>query len=602
MIRARRLCEQADMPAGARLCAEHTIACAPLLVVLVIASALAPACGGDGATPPGPDGGLDAGDAAADQRTVDGGVNVQPPSCRNARTVCSGNDVVACAGDMPAEVLETCADACSLGRCTTTACLEVEQGGNGISANAARGCRFYGAQVDNIDQEDGKPTMLLISNPATAPAQVRVEMREPGAGWTPARETIVEAGATTRVEVRQPIVNLGLTPGRAFRVDSDAPVTVVVVISDDSDRSSRSSGGTVLRPLQALGLRHLALTAPAQNSAEVARFSGSRAGAGAITVVGTAEQTHVRLRVTAVAAAMEGATLQPRPAGDTTSDDFVLGDGDVLQIFSVDSGGDLTGSSIESDTAVAVFSGNVFTSYGNRVTGGNGADLVLEQLPSLAGWSRRYAGVRLAPSSGCESFFGEGASSWRVLAAVGSTRVTLDPAPGVSLDIPGMAPGTTVFDLAEGQSQAFYVRGSGTDFSLDSTERVLLAQWMDCEPSLSWGVDGRLGGDELAFGLPPGFETEMVIVRERGKLVVLDDTELPAGAFHPISASGALEAARVDAQRLRRCSDAADPCQHRLRGAAFGVTWRGMDVVCSYAVTVPSPSACSLPNVVGCPE
>ena len=64
--------------------------------------------------------------------------------------------------------------------------------------------------------------------------------------------------------------DVGLTAAGAYRVETDGPVLAVQIVSDDVERKARSSGGTVLRPAQALGARYLALTYPGESSAAVA--------------------------------------------------------------------------------------------------------------------------------------------------------------------------------------------------------------------------------------------------------------------------------------------------------------------------------------------
>jgi hypothetical protein len=619
MIRSRRLYEVADIVAGAQLCAARVAQprgrrmgraldlmagrrC-PLVLALVVWGAVTAAAGcGRGS------GNVDAAAGSDVLISPEAGTDLllgdtQMPTCAFARTVCDGKNVYACVDKQRAGMVDECKGACSFGRCTTAACASIE------SAEGVQGCRFYGAQVDNTDADDARPTLLLVSNAGATPATAWVETPAAGGGWgpSPLSETVVvKTGETKRIRISRPLLEVGVNRGGAYRVESDAPVMVVEIVGDDTERTVRSSGGTVLRPLQALGPRYMALTYAGENSLEVARTPGSRDGAGAITIVATAPQTVVHLGVTAVAIAMPGTTLQPRGEGESPAAPFILNDGDVLQVFSIDSAGDLTGSSIDADAAVAVFSGNVFTSYGKPVTGANGGDLVMEQLPPLKSWSASYAGVRLSPQGKCDSFF-EGAGAWRVLATdpdLKGNLVTLKAAADVTFEIDGEPPGSTAFVLGHGMARSFKVRGSAVsapDFELSADRPVLLGQWLDCEPALSWGIDTRFeGSGELPFGVPPGFETEMVVVRTVGKSLLLDGLPLAGDLFRPLAAASLLEVARVPADRLR-CPDQWDACAHRLSGQEFGVSWRGVDVVCSYALTVPTRAACALPNATSCP-
>ena len=62
-------------------------------------------------------------------------------------------------------------------------------------------------------------------------------------------------------------------------------------------------------------------------------------------------------------------------------DQIELGDGDVLQIYSAGDGSDLSGSEILADLPVAVFSGNMTTTYGRSAPGVNSPDMAHEQMP-----------------------------------------------------------------------------------------------------------------------------------------------------------------------------------------------------------------------------
>ena len=554
-------------------------------------------CGTSNGAPSTGDAGLDDAGGPDGANTLDGRdepgtIIVKEPNCETARTVCRGTRVMACAGRNVAEVIEECAASCSLGRCTSRACADAEIG------DAARGCRFYGAQVDNADLDDNRPTMVLVSNAGQSAANVRVETRELQGTWTLSAAAVVRPGGTERLEISRPLIELGLIAGGGYRVESDAPVMVVEIISDDTDRMSRSSGGTVLRPVQALGWRHLAVTAPARNSPEVARTAGGRNGAGAIAIVATMPDTSVQIAVTAVAMAMPGQTLQPLGPGEPPANTFLLQEGDVLQLFSIESAGDLTGSEISADFPVAVFSGNVFTTYGYAVVDANGGDLIVEQLPPVESWGLDYVGARLAPAGTCDSFFGSdsgsGTAEWRVVASQNGTEVTVTPAAGATIEIAGAAAGTTTFGLDRGGSRSFLVRGPNPDVFVHGSHPILPAQWLDCEPALSWGIDTRVVQGELAFGMPPGFESELVVVRDRATPVSLDGKALSNNQFRPVGPDDRWQVARIT--DLGRCLDGWDRCEHRLSGA-FGAAWRGMDVVCSYALTVPSRDPCTLPSV-----
>jgi len=574
-------------------------------LVLVFALGLAGMVAGCGASSTSGLAGRDAGIEATDGRSNDGKViGVQMPSCEHAPTACDGTAVRACVdvppGDggvarQPGDVLELCDSACSLGRCTTTACAGAE-GQDGL-----RGCRFYGVQVDNIDEDDSRNLMLLLSNATSMEVNARVEARDADGTWDTLMTAVIAPAAGTRIELNRPVRDVGLTAAGAYRVETDGPVLAVQIVSDDAERKARSSGGTVLRPAQALGARYLALTYAGENSATVAATPGSRGGAGEITIVATTDDTVVQLELSAAAAVVAGGgVLDPPPA---LYESPPMNEGDVLQVFSTAPEGDLTGTVVTSQMPIAVFSGNVFTTYGYDLSGSNGGDLATEQLPPTASWGVEYVGARLSPQAGCDPFFGTGVGLWRVIAAEDDTRVTISPAVGVSVDGPNL-PTDLKFTLNAAGVQSFWTRGdlkppTPADFVATATGPILLAQWLDCEPGLSWGVDGRLSGGDFNFNLPPGFDPEVIVVRQAGQGITLDGRPLADARFQFASPAQRYEVARLGAADLGPCDDALDRCEHHLVGAAFGVTWRGMDVVCSFAVTAPPAATCALPTA-GC--
>jgi hypothetical protein len=98
--------------------------------------------------------------------------------------------------------------------------------------------------------------------------------------------------------------------------------------------------------------------------------------------------------------------------------------------------------------------------------------------------------------------------------------------------------------------------------------------------------------------LPKGFDHEVVVLRKIGDPLSLDGRPQPPGLFTRVSADAEYEVARLGPQHLDECEDSFDDCDHVLVGPALGVSMRGMDVVCSYALTIPSAQMCVLPNVV----
>jgi hypothetical protein len=481
--------------------------------------------------------------------------------------------------------------ACSLHRCTSTACQASESSGEGIA-----GCLFYTLQVDNVTADENATTSFLVANAGAAPANVTLEVAQPasgGTGWTELGELQVDVGASRRIPVvpvsASPMAALGVIPApqvtavgvtrkAALRIRSDQPVTVSEVESDNVDIPATSSGGTMLLPLQSLGEDHRVITYAQAPTNDVQMTAGSRGGSARVMVVGTQDGTTVRFTPVGPVTGDPSGDLPDIPAGGTH--EVMLDDGDVFQIYSGAMGEDLTGARVFSTAPVAVFAGNISTTYGSNVTGINSADMAHEQMPPLSSWSKSYLAAAMTPqaSIGCTSFFGmDGASIWRVLASHDGTLVKV-AGPGIPL---------ATYPLDTGAVQTLVELGS---FTVTANYPILVTQGIDCEPSLSLAV--AVGATtlltSLPFAVPPSFDLLLEIVRPTGAEILLDGTAIRGAMFQAVG--GTFELASIP---LAPCipTDGSGVCTHLLisssKSGGFGMSLRGMDVGSSFAFTTP---------------
>jgi hypothetical protein len=298
--------------------------------------------------------------------------------------------------------------------------------------------------------------------------------------------------------------------------------------------------------------------------------------------VGTLDGTKVT--VTASSLTTLGPGTQAPGLGPGQSFQLKLDDGDVFQGVTGADGDDLSGSEILADGPVAVFSGNITTTYGRTSPPGAPAvsspDMAHEQMPRVGAWSRRYVAAALPPQAGvCNSLFGlDGASLWRILAASDGTHVSFEAPVGVA----GLPASDTV--LNAGQVLELVVTGGS--FVMTATNPVMMTQGIDCEPTLSLAVpaDGFLAN--LWFATLPGFDQRIAVARPTGQRLELDEVVVPDGMFAAVSPD--IEIASFE---LPACPPSALVCAHHLAGT-FGMTMRGMDVVCSYALTVSPWNGC----------
>jgi hypothetical protein len=487
--------------------------------------------------------------------------------------VCSGLAVKLCDHGMIGEQIADCtaAGACSDGRCISPECAAAE------AKKTVVGCRFFTVEADNVDTDAYAATAFVVTNPGADPATVSLEQAISAGVWGGGSSMTVGPGASLRV----PVAGLqfpksGLSDSSALRLISNRPVTIAQIESDDLTHDATSSGGTMLLPEHVLGNHYFVMAYPHQRTTAIMSLPGGPSGAGRILIVGTKNNTRLMItppkRAESPVSLVVMGILPSVFSGQTYT--TPLNEGEVFQAFTGAEGEDLSGTEIRADLPVAVFSGNITTTYGRDGEGLHSPDLAHEEMPPVYAWSYKYVAAALQPQAGCQSWFGQtGTSVWRLVASTNGTRVDIAGPNGpigspITLDAGGVTQLTAV-----------------GDFVVTSKDGpLLMTQGMDCEPSLSLAISADEFLDDLTFAVLPSFEHVVAIARERGQPVTLDGS--PVTGF--VSAGGGFEVARVT---LDRCDATEGACTHRLQGR-FGMTMRGMDVVASYALTPPALSGC----------
>jgi len=509
------------------------------------------------------------------QQQIDGGETI--PKCA-APPICDGLHVRACHNGAVGEVIDDCtADgACSQGRCMSPACAAAD----GMRYSFA-GCVFYTTEADNVASDAAAFTSFLIANSGAEKATVTLEELGADGSWMVKDTTTVGAGGAARLSVAgKEVVTSGFNAADGLRLLSTRPVTVAQIESDDRDEQARSSGGTMLLPTHVLGSHYLAMTYAQSATGSAVSAAWAPDGAGRLLIVGTEPRTTVNVKLPATAL-MAVTGMDRRDMSATFQ--FMLGDGDVYQVWTGADGEDLSGTDITADQPIAVFSGNIVTTYGRTAPGVHSPDMAHEQMPPIASWSVQYVAASLPPQSGtCDTLLGQpGASIWRLLAATDNTLVTFA--------VPdGSGPPPDPIPLVAGQAKEIVMTG---DFVVSTNNNLplLMTQGIDCEPSLSLAVSADLFFDDLTFAVLPWFDQVAAVVRQEGdpNPIMLDDSPIPDAQF--TSAGGGFEVARVSL--LPSCPSSQQACPHHLHGH-FGVTVRGMDVLASYALTMPAWSGC----------
>jgi hypothetical protein len=483
--------------------------------------------------------------------------------------------------DVGAPVPGPCGDpcdgsVCSIGRCVSAPCATVE-----ATHTSLVGCTFYAYEAENVTSDVDHTSSVLVTNPgndtATVVLEVPVRSTSGGLQWLVLSGTPIGRVSSRRLSLSgRAVGGAGMFPGAGFRVSSDRPVTVALVESDDRTQGEvSSSGGTMLWPLQSIGRHYRVMAYPQQETQAIGATAGGLGGAGRLAVVATQPGTRVTV-------ALSGHAIAVATGLTTLGGPIVLDEGDVLQILSDAEGGDLSGTEIEADGRVAVFSGNVTTTYGTTAPGINSPDMTLEQMPPIRAWSTTYVAAEVPPQANtCDSVLGAtGASVWRIVATEADTRVNFTAPSGVT----GL-PSSTI-TLERGDVRTMVVAGGS--FTIKATKPVLVTQGIDCEPTLSLAISTDFLRDHR-FATLPNFDQVAAVVRRATDDVALDGVVLDRTLFR--SAGEEYEVALLP---LPKCPAAAGACTHRLQGR-FGLTLRGMDVFGSWALTVPPARGCTDP-------
>lgn len=488
-----------------------------------------------------------------------------------------------CREGRAAEVIEECAPdrACSLGRCTSTPCANAE-----ANPLTVLGCTFYSFDLDNVDSDDALGTSVVVTNPNQQIVRVALERRVDAVWQVAATVEVAPMQSARLVLPESHLEGAGIAVARATRVTSDLPVTAAHFQSDDGGPGGvSSSGATMLLPAHVLGRRYRASSYKEEVTPRLLtkEAAGSHSGAGQIVIVAAADRTMVTV-TPSTSATFEvmgadggiGMSASPMP--------FMLDEGDYVQLYGTTEGSNLSGTEIKANRPVAVFSGNISTTYGMIATVVSSPDLTHEQLLPVKAWGRSFVGVVLPPQQGvCDPLLSpRGSSKLSIVADHGGTDVTIHypSAPAVLKN--QLAAGGWVEDTTP------------QTFGLTANGPVQVMQGIDCEPTMSSAVPTERMHNDLYFAVLPRFDTMIALVRRAGKAMFMDGRRLEESLFEPVG--GGFEVIRLP---IDPCPTAASVCTHHVQSdlpyaadGAFGITMRGMDVLAAWALTIPTWNLC----------
>lgn len=318
------------------------------------------------------------------------------------------------------------------------------------ASNSFDPCEFWAVDLHNSEAADvsgqtaqNQPISVALAVRGEKPAKVVIT-----AGTGQISKFIAEFDAVTLIKLpdptwKDPSSGLPLKPlnqqgtsinNNAYHIKADHPITATQFNPAD-DGGNFPGEATQLIDVSSIGYDYL-LIGREQTLANAHSFFTVVAASHGHTA---AEKAKAKTHVTVVSSAptSAGIGINAMKAGDTQ--EFDLAYGQVLHVETSANGADLTGTSIQADRPVAVFSGSqaAFAPNTDHCVAGvcefqgwacaSNADCpttccpnhLEEQMPQVTGWGT-YVAAKFQPR-------GKEKVSWRILALVNGTVVTTSP-------------------------------------------------------------------------------------------------------------------------------------------------------------------------------
>lgn len=479
---------------------------------------------------------------------------------------CNGSDVERCTSDGTQFVVEQTCDAslnmsCRDGACSNLCALASEQRSN-------VGCEYWAVDLDNADVDDTlnaakQQFAVVVSNPESdLAATVTVEQDDSELDAPNAPRQIASAKVpplSLHVFKLGPREVDGSPPGEyntgtntavtrhAYRVKSSVPV-VVVQFNPLDNVNVFSNDASLLKPVEALPRptekletqyvvlgwpQTIAVTDDPNTNFSTTNPLNLRAF---LTVVGTRPDTHVHLKTRAHV--LGGGPIADTPIGGTI--DYTLQPFDVLNLETLDFNADFTGSIIDADQPVVVFSGSeasdapFFKTLADRQCC---ADHLEEQLDPVRTAGKSF--VATVTPNRTKALIEAGASTLGEFDAPEYFRVAAATAAGARIRTTLPKP----FDRIQLDSLGSFAHITTTqDFTLESDEPVSLAS-ISPSQAASGVPRGLPGGDPSLLVIPP-------VEQFRQTYVFLTPDKYSFDFIRVVAPSGAI--VQLDGDRIER--------------------------------------------------
>lgn len=287
--------------------------------------------------------------------------------CTPGENTCLDNDVVACdeSGE-PGELVEECdpeaGEICSEGDCVN-ACEAADDTPSNI------GCEFWAADLPNsrgLDDASIEPWGVVLANAGQTPADVVIERNIAALGepenLVVLEQTNIPAGLLRTIMLPRAEIT-GWTPeteeppgptgtaktNNGIRIRATAPIVVYQFNTFSNDFSNDAS---LLLPSSGLGMIHRVIGYPSANPIDLIPIAGIP-DRSSVAVIGTQDGTNVAIRP-GTTTRSDMISIPIAGPGDTIN--VQLNKWEIVNIASDGIPGDMTGTVVEADRPVAVFS------------------------------------------------------------------------------------------------------------------------------------------------------------------------------------------------------------------------------------------------------
>jgi len=392
------------------------------------------------------------------------------------------------------------------------------------------GCVYYAVDTNPMHATIPGDYAVVVSNTnETAAANVVIETKEAGL-WAPVSGgtfTVDPLALYTMVLPHRYVAGSALYQGGAYRITSDLPI-IAYQFNPLDGSSSYLSDASLLLPRSGLDTYHIVAAWP-QGPAD----EGTPEGYPAHIQVAAAVDTEVR--VTSSIATTAGSGVPILTPGVMAV--FLLQEGDFLQLTVANHWDSFTGTYIESDGPVAVFSSNDCVNVPADINFCC-CEHLEEQIFGLQTWGKSYVASRV-PQRGSEP------AVWQILASEDATTVTFDYEPIIT----GLPISVT---MNRGEYLEYEVNGpfdQPGDFFITADKPILVSQFMVGafmveyesnfgDPSMVQAVPVDQFLDRYVVLVPTTWENDyFVLTRSFGANITIDGSAVMT-PWTPVGVSG----------------------------------------------------------------